>query len=93
MCLEHGQAFNKSLACMFRASLNGHCPASLRCDNKLSFSKESSSESVCDACQCAKSHQLPFSRSFSVSKAPLELVFSDVWGGLSLILLAIINTT
>jgi hypothetical protein len=35
---------------------------------------------VCDACQRTKSHQLPFSKSFSVSKAPLELIFSYVWG-------------
>ena len=28
----------------------------------------------------AKSHQLPYSRSTSVSKAPLELIYSDVWG-------------
>jgi len=41
---------------------------------------ESNKESVCDACQQAKSHQLPYSMSFSESKYPLELVFSDVWG-------------
>ena len=35
---------------------------------------------VCDACQQGKSHQLPFSVSSRVVKAPLELVFSDVWG-------------
>jgi hypothetical protein len=35
---------------------------------------------VCDACQQGKSHQLPFPKSVSVSKAPLELIFSDVWG-------------
>ena len=35
---------------------------------------------VCDACQKAKSHQLPYSRSTSVSHYPLELIFSDVWG-------------
>lgn len=35
---------------------------------------------VCDACQQAKSRQLPFPKSVSVSKAPVELVFSDVWG-------------
>jgi hypothetical protein len=49
-------------------------------DNKLAFSKESTSDVVCDACQCGKSHQLPFPRYVSVSKTPLELVFSDVWG-------------
>jgi hypothetical protein len=35
---------------------------------------------MCDACQSAKNHQLPFPKSSSVSKAPLELVFLDVWG-------------
>jgi hypothetical protein len=34
---------------------------------------------VCDACQQAKSHQLPYPTSFSRSNAPLELIFSDVW--------------
>jgi hypothetical protein len=31
---------------------------------------------VCDACACAKAHQL----SSSISSAPLQLIFSDVWG-------------
>jgi hypothetical protein len=35
---------------------------------------------MCDACQQTKSHQLPYPKSDSVSKSPLELVFSDVWG-------------
>jgi histone deacetylase 1/2 len=35
---------------------------------------------VCDYCQLAKSHQLPYPVSTSVSTTPLELVFSDVWG-------------
>jgi hypothetical protein len=35
---------------------------------------------VCDGCQQAKSHQLLYPISFSVSKAPLELIFFDVWG-------------
>jgi hypothetical protein len=35
---------------------------------------------VCDACQQAKSHQLPFSSSINTSKFPLELVYSDVYG-------------
>jgi hypothetical protein len=46
--------------------------------NNLSCLKENSHESVCDACMKAKSHQLPFGKSDCVSKAPLELVFSDV---------------
>jgi hypothetical protein len=48
--------------------------------NGLSFFKEVIDVSVCDACQRTKSHQLPFPKSTSVSKVPLELVFSDVWG-------------
>jgi hypothetical protein len=36
--------------------------------------------SACDACQQAKSHQLPYPVSTSVSSAPLQLIFSDVWG-------------
>lgn len=43
-------------------------------------SSESRVESVCDSCQKGKSHQLPYPRSSSQSSAPLELVFSDVWG-------------
>jgi histone deacetylase 1/2 len=35
---------------------------------------------VCDACQQAKSHQLPYPKSTSESQFPLDLVFSDVWG-------------
>jgi hypothetical protein len=35
---------------------------------------------VCDACTYAKAHQLPYSMSSSSSFAPLELVYSDVWG-------------
>lgn len=39
-----------------------------------------SSELVCNVCQVAKSHQLPYSSSNHVSTSPLELIFSDVWG-------------
>jgi hypothetical protein len=35
---------------------------------------------VCDACQQGKSHQLLYPNSSSVSREPLELIFSDVWG-------------
>ncbi|TXG54404.1 hypothetical protein EZV62_019660 [Acer yangbiense] len=34
----------------------------------------------CDACQYGKAHQLPFTASDTVYKAPLEMVFTDVWG-------------
>jgi hypothetical protein len=36
-------------------------------------------ESMCDACQQAKSHQLPYPMSSSTSTSPLELIFSNVW--------------
>ena len=48
--------------------------------NKLHCTSESHRESVCDACQQAKGHQLPYPKSTSVTHFPLELVFSDVWG-------------
>jgi histone deacetylase 1/2 len=47
--------------------------------NKLSYSPEINPY-VCDSCQLAKSHQLPYPVSTSVSTVPLEQVFSDVWG-------------
>jgi hypothetical protein len=48
--------------------------------NKLPCLDESKAESVCDACQQAKSHQLPYNKSFSVSHHPLELIHFNVWG-------------
>ncbi|GAA0151098.1 hypothetical protein LIER_09890 [Lithospermum erythrorhizon] len=42
--------------------------------------KGSSSQSVCSSCQLGKSYRLPFEESSFVSTAPLEFVFSDVWG-------------
>jgi histone deacetylase 1/2 len=47
--------------------------------NKIAYTPESTPY-VCDPCQLAKSHQLPYPTSSSVSTAPLEQVFSDVWG-------------
>jgi hypothetical protein len=47
--------------------------------NNLPFSNDVSVESVCDACQQAKCHQLPYPISTTASKVPLELIFSDVW--------------
>jgi hypothetical protein len=47
--------------------------------NNLDFVSEAS-QGVYNACQQAKSHQFPFPKSVSVSKAQLELIFSDVWG-------------
>jgi histone deacetylase 1/2 len=47
-------------------------------NNKLPCLGEINELGVCDACQQAKSHQLPYPKSSSVSSHPLELVFSDV---------------
>jgi histone deacetylase 1/2 len=48
--------------------------------HRLSFVSDSNKNTICDACQQGKSHQLPYPRSTSVSTSPLDLVFSDVWG-------------
>jgi hypothetical protein len=48
--------------------------------NNLPCHDKASKESVCDVCQMAKSHQLPYNRSTSVSQFPLELISSDVYG-------------
>jgi hypothetical protein len=47
--------------------------------NKISCSRDGVS-SVCDACQLAKSHQLPYASSDHHSSSPLVLIFSNVWG-------------
>jgi hypothetical protein len=48
--------------------------------HSLPFSSDRNNHMVYDACQQGKSHQLPYPRSSSVSKSPLDLVFSDVMG-------------
>ena len=45
--------------------------------NKLPVLPNNNYTSVCNACQQAKSHQLPFPCSTSTSSPPLKLVFSD----------------
>jgi histone deacetylase 1/2 len=47
--------------------------------NKIAYTPESTPY-VCDSCQMAKSHQLPYPTSSSRSTVPLEQIFSDVWG-------------
>jgi histone deacetylase 1/2 len=49
-------------------------------DYKLPCSFDLNKDAVCDACQKAKSHRLPYPISTSVSSHPLELIFSDIWG-------------
>jgi hypothetical protein len=46
--------------------------------NKIAYTPKSTLY-VCDSCQLAKSHQLTYPISTSVSTVPLEQVFSDVW--------------
>ena len=58
--------------------------------NKIPCPRDSLS-SVCNACQIAKSHQLPYTSSVHRSSSPLELIFSDVWG-LRPLLLVVLNT-
>ena len=48
--------------------------------NKLPYVGERDVETICDSCQKAKSHQLPYPISTSISTKPLQLIFSDVWG-------------
>jgi hypothetical protein len=48
--------------------------------NNLPVDGNTGGESMCDARQRGKMHQLPYPKSYSVSRFPLELVFSDVWG-------------
>jgi hypothetical protein len=64
------------MACSFRSSI---VKVVLR-KNSLPYSIDSSQNFMCDACQQAKCHQLPYPTSSSVSSAPRELIFSDVWG-------------
>jgi hypothetical protein len=47
--------------------------------NKIPCPRESVSL-VCDACQLAKRHQLPYASLVHHSSSPLELIFSNVWG-------------
>jgi histone deacetylase 1/2 len=47
----------------------------------LSFPVEKNkTHNVCPECQMAKSHDLPFKNSTSISLHPLDLIFTDVWG-------------
>ena len=51
----------------------------LRLNNLLCL-KDTSLSSICNACQLAKSHQLPYTHSIHRTTMPLELIHSDVWG-------------
>jgi hypothetical protein len=50
----------------------------IRKNNLPCVALDSSGQSICDACTCAKAHQLPYQLSSSRSSAPLEFIFSDV---------------
>lgn len=47
--------------------------------NNLPVISDKSNSHVCNACQEAKSHQLPFPTSNNVFSSPLDLIFIDVW--------------
>jgi len=49
-------------------------------NNDLPCVKDQDIDTICDSCKRAKSHQLPYPKSNSVSCNPLELIHSDVWG-------------
>jgi transposase InsO family protein len=48
--------------------------------HRLPCREETSLSTVCNACQLAKSHQLPYHSSTFHATSPLELIYSDVWG-------------
>ena len=45
---------------------------------QINSSTSLSSDFLCNACHCNKSHKLSFSNSFIVSSRPLQIIFSDV---------------
>ena len=49
-------------------------------NNKLPCINDQNLNSVCYSCLKAKNHQFPYRKSTCASSAPLELIFSDVWG-------------
>ena len=46
----------------------------------LPIFKYDGSNHMCDACQFGKQARLPFSRDSQMSKWPLEIIHSDIWG-------------
>jgi histone deacetylase 1/2 len=59
---------------------SSHIMSRVVSSNKLPCFFDSNKESVYDACQKAKSHQLHYAKLSSTSSHPLELIYSDVWG-------------
>ena len=41
---------------------------------------KSNSNFICETCQMAKFHRLPFTQSDSIASLPFELVHMDLWG-------------
>ena len=71
---------NTATSTHFLANLGLHTVCHVIHRHQLPVESNNKDESVCDACRQGKSHQLPFSLSNRVVTAPLEIVFSDVWG-------------
>lgn len=52
----------------------------LASSGSVSLSSNFSSTFHCQSCECNKSQRLPFAESSLVSRGPLDLVYTDVWG-------------
>ena len=48
--------------------------------SKIHFNNKFRIPHFCDACKHGKLHRLPFSRHEITAQAPLELIYSDIWG-------------
>jgi hypothetical protein len=77
--LKHGLAARSITYSHWHARLGHPAPQVVRSIlhlNKLSCSRDNST-SVCDVCQLAKSHQLPYTQSIYRSTSPLEIIHSE----------------
>jgi hypothetical protein len=80
--LKHALAARSISYSQWHARLGHPSPQVLWCIlhlNKISCSIDRVN-SVCDSCQLAKSHQLPYASSVHRSLSPIKLIFSYVWG-------------
>jgi hypothetical protein len=90
LCTSHGAVVSPEALLSVRPSVDlwhrhlGH-PGSFSFrqvinQNKLLVAPLNNTAHVCNACQTAGSHQLPFSSSNNKSSVPLQLIHTDVWG-------------
>ncbi|OMO73140.1 Integrase, catalytic core [Corchorus capsularis] len=78
----HVALSSQSLSFLDWHSRLGHPSKSILCHvvNKFELPSTPVKDFVCTACQCSKSHKLPFHLSSLSSSRPLELLYSDIWG-------------